>query len=349
MFDEYTFETLLQEMLDETGAEFDVSEISPIYAAYSTAAAQVAKLYRNLNRVVELGFASTSEDEYLEKRTSEMGVFFNPAVPALRKGLFNIPVPLGSRFFVQNLYFEVVSNEGIVQLQCETPGVIGNSIPAGTEMLPLDNFEGLEFATLGEIIIPGSEKESDGSLFVKYQEKVADPATSGNKAHYKEWTREIEGVGAVKVFANWDGPDTVKVVIVNTEYKPASIELVQIVQEDLDPVPGQGEGRAPVGAFVTAVSATPRDLNVSAFIEVDSSITAQEAEERFKELLAAYLKTIAFREDVEPIIRQRMVGSLLVSIPGVIDYSNLLLNMLPDNIILGEEETPIVGQVTFNV
>lgn len=348
MFDDYTFEALLQEMLDETGPEFDVSETSPIYAAHAMAAAQAAKIYRNLSRVVELGFASTSEDEFLEKRTSEMGVFFIPAVAALRKGLFNVPVPLGSRFFAQDLYFEVVHNEGSIQLQCETPGTIGNTVPVGTELLPLETIQGLESAILGDILIPGSEKETDGSLFVKYQEKVTDPATSGNKAHYREWTRDMDGVGAVKVFANWDGPDTVKVVVVDTNYQPASPELVELVQLDLDPVPGQGEGRAPVGAFVTVSSAIPKVVNVSAKIEVDRSTTAEEVAIQFKIELATYFKTIAFKEDVDPVIRQRIIGSLLVGIPGVIDYNSLLLNSLSENVVLQDEETPVVGQVMFS-
>ncbi len=349
MFEQYTYENILQEMIDETGPEFDVSETSPLYASYAMSAAQTAKFYRSLDRVRELGFASTSEDEYLEKRTSEMGVFFNPAVAAIRTGQFNVPVPVGSRFFVQDLHFVVINNEGNAQLQCEDPGVIGNSIPSGTEMLPLENIDGLETAILGDIIIPGYEKETDGSLFVRYQEKVVEPATSGNKAHYIEWMREIEGVGAVKVFANWDGPDTVKVVIVDTDYMPASAGLVDIAQNELDPVPGQGEGRAPVGAFVTVVSATSVTMNVSASIEINASVTTEAVETQFKHAFSDHLKTIAFRENVDPVVRQRIVGSLLLGIPGVLDYSGLLLNDQVDNITLEDSETPVVGQVTFSV
>src|SRR5690625_1980278 len=107
MFERYTYENILQEMIDETKPGFDVSETSPLYASYAMTAMQTAKFFRYLDRVRELGFASTSEDEYLEKRTSEMGILFNPAIASIRKGHFNIRIPIGSRFFVQDLYFVV--------------------------------------------------------------------------------------------------------------------------------------------------------------------------------------------------------------------------------------------------
>lgn len=349
MFEDYTFENILQEMIDETDPSFDVSEISPLYASYAKSAAQVAKLYRFLDRVLELSFASTSEGEYLEKRTSEMGVYYKNAVAAIRRGGFNIPVPIGSRFFVEDVYFVVIENENGIQLQCETEGTIGNKFPVGTELMPSETINGLETALLGEIIIPGREKEEAESLFVRYQDKVAEPATSGNIGHYKEWVREFEGVGAVKVFPNWDGPDTVKVVIVNSEFMPASEELVQSIQVALDPVPGQGEGLAPIGSFVTVESAKPVSINVVATIEINSSTTIETVKEQFEQTLEDHLKSLAFKEETEPIVRQRVIGSLFLIIPGVIDYSNLLINGQATNIILRESEVPVVGQVTLNV
>ncbi|WP_203363092.1 baseplate J/gp47 family protein [Bacillus sp. REN10] len=349
MFEQYTSESLLQEMINDTKPEFDVSETSPLYASYAASANQTAKVYRYLERVLELVFASTSEGDYLEKRTSEMDVYYRDAVAAIRRGEFNISVPVGSRFFVEDVYFVVSENENGIQLLCEEEGEIGNAFPVGTELLPVETIEGLETALLGEIIIPGREKEKEESLFVRYQEKVAEPATSGNIGHYKEWVREFEGVGAVRVFPNWDGPDTVKVVIVNSEFMPASPELVRMIQTALDPVPGQGEGLAPIGAFVTVESAAASTINVSATIEIDSSTTLETAEAQFKQVLAEHLKTIAFKEDVEPIVRERVIGSLLVGIQGVIDYSNLLINGQTANITLSESETPVVGQVTLSV
>ncbi|KIL80740.1 baseplate J/gp47 family protein [Bacillus badius] len=349
MFEQYTSEYLLQEMINDTKPEFDVSETSPLYASYAASANQVAKAYRYLERVLELVFASTSEGDYLEKRTSEMDVFYRDAVAAIRRGEFNISVPVGSRFFVEDVYFIVSENENGIQLLCEQEGEIGNTFPVGTELLPVETIEGLETALLGEIIIPGREKEEEASLFVRYQDKVAEPATSGNIGHYKEWVREFEGVGAVRVFPNWDGPDTVKVVIVDSNFMPAAPELVQSIQMALDPDPGQGEGLAPIGAFVTVESAPAYTVNVSATVEINSSTTIEEVKVKFERLLAEHLKTISFKEDVDPIVRERVVGSLLFGIPGVIDYSNLLINGQEANIILSASEVPVVGQVTLSV
>ena len=62
--------------------------------------------------------------------------------------------------------------------------------------------------------------------------------------------RGVEGVGAVKVFPLWNGRGTVKVVITGPDLTEAPEALVRKVQEYIDPEPGMGKGKAPVGATV---------------------------------------------------------------------------------------------------
>ncbi|OLN21844.1 hypothetical protein BTO30_12550 [Domibacillus antri] len=348
MFEQFTYEALLEEMLLDTGDDFDTTETSPIYASYAKTATQAASAYRSLERVLELVFMATSEGDYLKMRTAEMDVIAEVATPAIRSGTFNLPPPLDSRFFVDDVYFTVIQSDPPL-LECETAGIIGNKIPSGAALLPLETITGLETATLGDVVIAGEEAETDDNLKLRYEERVTDPAASGNAAHYRQWAREVSGVGAVKVFPNWDGPDTVKVVIVDGDFQPASTLLVENVQNYIDPVPGAGQGTAPAGAFVTAESAISVSVNVDATIVITAATTVDTVKAAFSRALTEYMKKLTFQEGVEPVIRLRQVGSLLLDIAGVVDYSGLKINGLEDNLILKDTEAPVVGVVNFVV
>ncbi|WP_309087223.1 baseplate J/gp47 family protein [Domibacillus sp.] len=348
MFEQYTYESLLDEMLLDTKEEFDTTETSLLYASYAKTAARAADAYRALDRVLELVFVATSEGDYLKMRTAEMDVVAEAATPAVRSGTFNVTPPVDSRFFVNDVYFKVIQEEPVL-LECETPGTIGNTVPEGSVLLPLETINGLETAILGETLILGQDEEAEEALKLRYEERVTDPVASGNAAHYREWAKEVNGVGAVKVFPNWDGADTVKVVIVDEDLRPASALLVEQAQNYIDPVPGMGEGQAPAGAFVTVTSATALTVNITATVEISSETTLETVKAAFLESLNTYLKKITFQEGIEPVIRSKQVGSLLFNIEGVIDYTNLLINGQTNNVTLTDTQAPVIGTVTLSV
>ncbi|OES45801.1 baseplate J/gp47 family protein [Domibacillus iocasae] len=348
MFEQYTYEALLEEMLNDTGDEFDISETSPLYASYAKTAAMAANAYRSLDRVLELVFVATSEGDYLKMKTAEMDIVAESATPAVRSGTFNVPPPIDSRFSAEELYFTVIQSDPVL-LECETAGVIGNTLPAGTVLLPLETIDGLQTAVLGEVLVLGQDEEDPDALKLRYEERITDPAASGNNAHYRQWALEVSGVGAVKVFANWNGADTVKVVIVDEDYQPPSAVLVQQAQQYIDPVAGMGEGQAPASSFVTVESATSISINVTSTLVLTTATTLETVKETFAASLKEYMKTLTFREGVEPIIRLRQLGALLLNINGVVDYAGLMINGLEDNLILQEVEAPIVGTVDFVV
>ena len=61
------------------------------------------------------------------------------------------------------------------------------------------------------------------------------------------WAREKTGVGKSKAFPLWDGPGTVKVVLLDNEMRSPTSSVVESVQQYIDPtMDGMGEGTAPV-------------------------------------------------------------------------------------------------------
>lgn len=110
----------------------------------------------------------------------------------------------GNRFNIGTLNFVATEKiaDGEYQMQCETPGIVGNQ-QMGT-MIPIDYIEGLETAELTEILIPGEDEEETEDLRTRYFDSFNDNAFGGNVRDYLEKTNAIPGVGSTKVTRVWN-------------------------------------------------------------------------------------------------------------------------------------------------
>lgn len=347
MYEEQTFESVLQRMLDQVTGDIDKREGSLIYDALAPAAVELAQAYIELNAALDLGFAGTSSGQYLEMRTQELGVYRQEATKAVREATFNMAPGQGARFYVDDLYFEVIQDGTTAQVECTTAGTVGNDPLPGIDLLPMEIIVGLSSAQLGEVIIPGAAAETDAELLERYLLEIARQATSGNIYHYHKWAREVPGVGGVCVEPRWAGPSTIRLFIMDSEKKPASPELVAQVQEYIDPLKGQGEGKAPVDHFVTVAPATQREIDIEVTIEIDDEYTSGQVLAVFEEKVTEHFKEIAF--DSDPAVRHSRIAYYLFETPGVLDYMNLTLNGAEQKIVVEPGEIAVLGQVTLHV
>jgi uncharacterized phage protein gp47/JayE len=350
MYEHMTFEFILDDMLSDVSPDQDKRPGSPIYNALAPAAAKLADAYRELDNVVLLGFPQTAKDAdkgWLDFHAEEQGVYREKAKKAQRKASFNVSVNKDELFFVDNLAFvvKVAGTDAVVE--CETAGEIGNQPLSGTPLLAANNIPGLTVATLGDIILPGEEEETNESLFIRYLEKINKQPTSGNQYHYYQWAKEVDGVGDARVFPLWNGDNTVKVVIVDHNKAPASPELVAEVQNYIDPGSrGLGEGVAPIGCFCTVESAKTKGLVVSASVSLAPGQTIESATLNAEEEIKSYLKSIAFKEDI---LRYVQIGNIIFNTSGVVDYKDLVINGSTTNIVLLPDEVPVLEEVILSV
>ena len=98
-------------------------------------------------------------------------------------------------------------------------------------------------AELTDIITDGADEETDEALRERFYEKVRNPATSGNKHHYRQWALEVPGVGDAKVFPLDSGDGTLTVMIVDVD-KARNPSLEPAVRDYIETV-------RPIGATVT--------------------------------------------------------------------------------------------------
>mgnify|MGYP000588833946 FL=1 len=133
-FSQQTYENIRQEMLDRIPANYDKRDTSPIPTAIGPAAYAFEGFYLTLNQVQKMAFIQTAAGQALDYLAAIGGLTRYPASAAVRLGVFNVPVPIGSRFSTINgtdsINFVVTaatSVSGQYQLSAETSGTIGNA------------------------------------------------------------------------------------------------------------------------------------------------------------------------------------------------------------------------------
>jgi uncharacterized phage protein gp47/JayE len=351
LFEDRTYENILQEFLDMAPPDIDTRQGSVYYDAVAPAAFKLAKFYADLQMTFELVFIDSTEGEFLTEKAKEHGVERLPAKPAKRRVTFEGVIPnTGERFFAEQQYFVLKNDDEIgLYVEAEEPGESANNIPIGTKLVPLNNIFGLTSSTLGEVIEPGTEEESDDDLKRRLREKIAGPAENGNKQHYKTWCEEVVGVGRARIFPLWDGPNTVKGVLVDTQGLPASQTVVDSVQEYVDPgAQGLGEGVANLGAKFTAVAANTYNIDIYFQAVAKQGATLDDVKNEAIEAFTEYFKDITLNtpEGEDMIIRVSAIGNIIYELASVLDYSNLTINGGTANIQIDIESVPVLGVVT---
>lgn len=339
MYENVTYEVILKRLLGRVPNELDKREGSVIYTAIAPAAAELAIMYIELEAVLKESYADTADREYLIRLGKERGITPKAAIHAELKGEFNMDIPIGSRFSLDTINYTAVEKmgEGIYRLRCEVAGTMANS-KLGS-LVPVDYISGLTKAELTELLLPGDAEETDKSLRERILTKLQKPSTGGNRYDYYNWAMECEGVGAAKVFPLANGPGTVKVVIADSNRSGAGADLVVQVAAYIEEV-------RPIGADVSVVSATEKEINVSAGIKLKNGLNLGTVQNLFEEALTEYLQENAF--DVSYISLAK-VGNLLLNTAGVEDFSNLLINGSAGNQELEDEEIAIPGTVILEV
>lgn len=337
-----TVDEILQQLLYFVPDKYDISVGSFFYDLLYPVAEFCHNLWSKAERLESNTHALTAKDEYLDYKVAEQNVIRQKAGYA--KGIVKISgmrgaiIRAGSLVAADTTLFSVneaatIPECGYVEISatCTTAGTGGNvkageinrfpvTLPGITEVVNLEAFSG------------GYAAESDEDLRKRYLEKVSKPNASGNVNQYEIWTKEVAGVGGVRVIPLWNGNGTVKVVITDTENRPAGAELILRVKEYI-------EENRPVGASVTVVSAESIVINVSVSLKTNTDDFDTSSIET---AITKYLSSIALDKQYVSIAK---IGSIILAADGVEDYSDLKINNTTDNISLSEGVIPVLGEV----
>lgn len=359
MFENMTYENILESMLKNVPSDVDKREGSVIFDTLSPAALELANAYIYLDIVLNNAFADTAEREYLILRAKERGLAPYEATKAVLKlevtytGTSENVKP-GDRFSLDGMTYVVTEqmiNEtdsvittypfgeddpqdsdpgntiyGQWRVECETPGKEGNT--RFGDVLPLQSISELASAKITELLIPGEDTEGTEEFRERYFEAVNNEAFGGNRADYRQKVKSIDGVGQVKIYRTPKGGGTVRVVITDSENKKPSKELVNQVKEILDPeeYEGLGYGEAPVGHAVEVEGVSSVDVDVSVKWQTESNVTVDEG--LIIEAIENYFDEVNSKWDSRDhiTIYAAQIIARILDIEGIVDVTSIFIN-----------------------
>lgn len=354
-YENMTYEVILHRMMNVVTTKYpnlDNREGSIIFNALAPAALELAIAYTELENSRNESFVDTATREYILIGCKQMGIDTTQfeASAGTFKGEFNVEVSIGSRWncelfnYVVTEYIGQNSNGNYeYKMLCESTGTGANN-QTGTLMPITESPNGLKFCEVTECLIEGENEKTDDEIRQTYYEYINSTVSDGNVGQYKRWCEEYTGIGNYKIFPLWNGANTVKVSILNASNHTAGEELVANFQKYLDPgIEGMGNGKAPIGAFVTVTTATEVPISVSANVKMKDGYSDTSI---IDTALTEYFANISYEKSV---VAYMNVGAAILDVDGVEFVSDLKLNNGTSDITLGDEQIPIVGTTSWTV
>ena len=359
-YENMTYEAILARMMNRVQEQYpnlDNREGSIIFNALAPAAVELAIAYVELDNVRNQSFAETASREYLLKCCEQMGMDVSvfDASPSYHIAMFNVEVPIGSRwncdlynYKVTSFKFRQADPNGnpayYYEVVCESTGS-GSNNQQGSLTPITDSPSGLTLAMLGPSTIEGENEASDEDIRTAYFDYVNSVKSDGNVAQYKQWCNEYDGIGNSKIIPLWNGANTVLVSILSASNRAASSTLISNFQNYLDPgVTGMGNGVAPIGAFVTVNTASERTIPITATITLKSGYS--DVSDAINEALKKYFASIAYEKTM---VSYMTIGATILAVDGVESISNLKVDGGTSDITLETLQIPVVGATTWTV
>jgi uncharacterized phage protein gp47/JayE len=354
MYEDQTYEEILDRSLERVSTDVDKSEGSVIMNAVAPTSAEHAQIYIELDGILTNGYADTAIREWLIKRCKERGIVPEEATYATLKGEFDVDVPIGARFSLDELNYAVTElislTSGIYsyQLKCETAGTEGNKYFG--DLSPITYIGNPTVCRLTELLIPAEDEEDTEVLRARYYASFNSNPYGGNKQDYITKTNSIAGVGSTKVIPVWDGGGTVKLVIIDSDFNSATSTLIDSVQDIIDPIgyQGQGVGVAPIGHTVTVVSVRNVSVVIKTTITFNEGYSWGTLGTAITEAIEAYF--LEMRKDWANqeylMVRISQIETRLLKITGILDVTGTKINGAETNLALEYDQVPVLGGIS---
>lgn len=365
MFENKTFENILSDMLSyvsDRNSELDTRDGSIIYTALAPIALELETAYHEMDMILEETFLETASKEFLIKHGNQIGLEINYATNGHFKGEFDVDLEIGSRFNLDKFNYNVIkklSNPNddnqyyIFELVCETPGEEPNSYLG--DLTPITFVGNLTHAKLTSVLIYGEDEEETEAFRYRLQIHVMEPPVNGNVSQYNEWLDAYDGIGKYKVLPCWNGVNTVKLLILNSNNNAASSELISEVQDYFDPPTsiindtktssdypqgrGMGNGQAPIGSIVTVDTVIEVPIKIVCQVTLNEGYTSPVG---VKEAIDKYLKSIILSKST---IAYMPISAEIYNAESVEDIVSLTITV--NGTVMDTKTSPFIDKVAI--
>jgi len=361
VFEDVTPEKIRKRILARLETDLQTREGSFINDIIAAAAEEISEVYHSLDALLPAFYVDETSGPYIDKQAGTVGIVRKEGTAArcvVRfTGTDGASIPAGAVYYTVSglaFYLEnavtVRDGDGTGTLIASEVGDAYN-IAAGEIVTALRNYGGVSGFT-NEAAEGGTDPETDKALLARYLERMRRPATSGNPWHYQRWAKEVEGIGAARVVSKWNGPGTVKVIVADQEFRPAAEEAAAACAAHI-------RAERPVGPEVTVEAASALEVTVEAAVALDGFVSAGSVQAALEEAVGEYLRSLAaaaFGGNIDMQFEAMEAGNyevlynriafLLLSIPGVVDYTSLKLNGGGENLTIPADALPVLTGVT---
>ena len=348
----------------------DTREGSHFQTVLMPAIREFARLYDLAGSEVPMsGFVLWAWETYLDDLAAVYEVFRLPGTPSLGTVSFSGPagtvIDPGVNVSALQLspsyaapLFEVTvggtipddgTGNGELDLAVQATAVgIAGDVAADAITVPSSPLPGVTF-TNAEETLGGTDVETDDALRTRVLAAIASSGP-GAVLDYIRWAGGWPGVGKVSVVPVWNGAGTVLVMISDPNGQPLPQAIVNGLQQNLDPVSGQGSGVAPVGAIVTVDTSTLLPAPVIADITYENGYswdgyggTIAVGPGVQAQIIAYYLSVAPGSEVV-----LAHVSGLIATFPGVFDVGGVTIAGAAANLQVGLEppQVPVLSSFT---
>ena len=237
---------------------------------------------------------------------------------------------------------------------CETAGSEPNAHLG--DLTPINYVANIYHAKLTSVLIFGEDEEDTEAFRYRLQVHVKNPPINGNVYQYNEWLSDYEGIGKYRTIPCWNGINTVKLLISNSENKSASAELVKEVQDYFDPPTsainddtndvaypqgrGMGNGQAPIGAIVTVDTITEVPVVVACKLVLKEGYSSPVG---VKEAVEEYLNSLALNKTT---ISYMAISADIYNAEYVEDVTSLRITV--NGKVMDTNATPFIPSVTIS-
>ena len=361
MFEDRTTANIKKEALEELSPATGISAMAGSFADASIGAAArvTSEFYQALRTVPSMLFVDPNSGQFLDLVA---GDYFNMTrrsgtVATCSMDLFGTPgmfIQRGTAFLTaEGLRFATTAavtigadGRAVCTLQAAENGAAYN-IAAGALVSMWINIPGLTSYYNTEAT-GGTDDETGGQLYERIDEARKRPRTSGNGWDYRGWALEIDGIGEAKIVELAFGAGTVGITLVDSTYAPASPEKVEAVLQNI-------LRKKPIGAAPTVEAAKAVEISVSATVTL-AGTTTEAVKEALTAALQDYFKTLIDNkyqriyykpsEDLPYTVVYNRILALLLTIPGVDNFSSLTVSGAEEDISIPADSIPTLGEVT---
>lgn len=354
MFDDRTYDNIMDEMMDEFGNDVNTDDGSLAHNACAKIAEKLEETYGDMDAINNNMSPDTMDLEHLvDYGKTQRGIDFRYATAPVAKGVFKQEIEIGQQFICNDYTYTVIEKiEGFIyKLVCDTEGTDANRNYG--ELFPLDYVDDYQGGEITETFSEGTDDEDTEKFRSRVIASFESSAFCGNKADYRKEINKMDGVGGCKPKRREQGSPWINITIIGSDYGTPSQKVLSDVQEAIDPEQnhGEGDGLAPICHSVLIQPAIEIPIYVSTKITFSSGHSEDTLKGPIDEAIQAYL--LKLRQEWESAelnnqyVRISQIDARLLAIEGIEDVSETTVNDMSENLILTYEKIPTFGGVTI--